>query len=158
MRLLIVALLLASPALAREDWCLQKAEDESRNLVVIIVDRGFESLPGKADYPWLLQINVHTLRQNKNGHPTDEEAAVLNAVEDRLTAALQQATELRYVGRATTKGAREIVYYVKDAEKANRLLTQLAKSKQARAWEYGISKDPQWRHYADLVGPDPHCL
>jgi hypothetical protein len=154
----LVAVLAISPALAREDWCLQQAEDESHNLVIITVDRGFEKLPNKADFPWLLQINLHSQRQNKNGHPTDEEAKVLNSVEDGLTAALRKVTDLRYTGRATTKGARELVYYVKDAEKANRLLTQLAKDKQVRAWEFGISKDPKWRHYDDLVGPDPHCL
>src|SRR5207245_6529503 len=97
-------------------------------------DPCLQTLACKSHHPCLLQTNHHTLHQNRNGHPTDAEAPGLNGVEDRLTAALRQVTGVQYAGRVTTKGARELVYYVKDADKANKLLTQLATAKQVRAW------------------------
>jgi hypothetical protein len=147
-----------SKAQPESKWCLQQAVDESKNLVIITVDLSSKSFSRKADYPWLLQVNISTLHQNRNGHPTNDEAAVLNLLEDRLTGALRGATDIKYIGRATVKGSRELVYFVKSAEKANAVLAQLAKKQQPRKWEYQISKDVQWKRADDLIGDDPDCL
>lgn len=139
-------------------WCLQRAVDESQNLVIILANLGYKNFPRKADYPWLLQVNITTVHQNRNGHPTDDEAAAMNLVEDGLTAALRKAVAIQFIGRATVKGSRELVYFVNDAAKANALLTQLAKKPQVRRWEFSIAKDLQWKHAEDLIGGDPECL
>jgi hypothetical protein len=158
MKTLLVVLFLAGLAHAEGKWCLQQVADEANQPVIILVNLDYQRFAHKADFPWLLEVNVNTLHQNRNGHPTDEEAPVLNALEDRLTTALSHATPLQFVGRATTKGHRELLYYVKDAEKANRLMTELAKGRQLRPWEYRISKDARWRRFDDLAGPQPECL
>ena len=98
------------------------------------------------------------MHQNPRGLPTDEEAATLNQLEDRLTAGLSAFPELHFIGRVTLKGRRELVYYLKDPKQVDAWLTRLAKTDQPRAWEYQIAEDPEWKYADELIGGDPECL
>jgi hypothetical protein len=148
----------APPVAPKERWCIWRTLDENNNPVLVTSNLGYRKFSAKATLPWLVQVNLTTVNQNKYGHPTNEEAVILNQVEDRITAALKHAVEAHYIGRATTKGARELVYYVRDAEAANALLSKLSKAPTQRAWEYRIAKDPKWERAEDLIGGDLECL
>lgn len=137
-----------------EHWCIRKMSDESNNLVFITINLAYRAYPSKANYPYLAQVNITTVDQNANGHPTDAEAVVLNRVEDGITAELNGL----FIGRATTKGGRELMYMVGDADKANAALTRMSSGPHERAWEFRISKDPDWARVQPLLDDDAPCL
>jgi hypothetical protein len=129
-------------------WFVAKATDQDNNLIFITANRSYENYAHKSEHPWCLAINIPTVKQNRNGHPTDEEAVILNATQDIITNTLQQAGAVQYVGRVTVKGHREVYYYVADPEKMNAALTKLAKKRQPRAWEYQMKQDRKWERVA----------
>lgn len=142
----------------KEDWCLQKVTDQSDNLAFITANLGYKNYAYKAEFPWCLAVNITTGKQNRNGHPTDEEAVVLNVTEDIITQALRQAGAIQYVGRVTVKGYRELYYYIADPEKINAALTKLTKKRQPRPWEYQMKEDAQWERVAPFFNGTPTCL
>jgi hypothetical protein len=129
-------------------WFVAKATDQDNNLVFITANRSYENYTHKSEYPWCLAINIPTIKQNRNGHPTDEDAVILNATQDIITTTLQQAGAVQYVGRVTVKGHREVYYYVADPEKMNVALTKLIKKRQPRAWKYQMAQDKEWERVA----------
>src|SRR5262249_31587344 len=135
-------------------WCIQKMVDSDGNLVLVTVDLAFRGYTHKADHPFLVHVNLTTRDQNANGHPTDREAEVLDRVEDGITSELLGKQPGVFVGRATTKGARELMYYVRDTEPANAVLDRLSKSPQERPWEFRIESDPSWKNVELLLGED----
>jgi hypothetical protein len=139
-------------------WCLQKVQDPSGGPVLITVNLGFKNFSAKRAYPWLVQVNLTPAEKNRFGHPTRDEAEVLNAIEDSITDALLDATAVQFVGRVTSRGSRELVYFAADAKKAHEVLNALTMKKQPRKWEYSISKDEGWEHFDDLAGPAPECM
>jgi hypothetical protein len=141
-----------------ENWCIQEASDQENNPVFITANLGYRNYAYKADFPWCLEVNITTVDKYPNGHPTREEAPVLNATEDIITAALQKAGVVHFVGRTTVKGYRELYYFVADPEKANAALTRLTKKRQPREWEYRMAEDKQWQRVEPFFSGTPKCL
>jgi hypothetical protein len=141
-----------------ENWCIQKVLDQDNNDVFITANLSYKNYAYKTDFPWCLEINIATIHQLPNGHPTSEEAAVLNETEDIITAALQKAGVAHFVGRTTVKGYRELYFFVADPEKANAALTRLTKKHQPREWEYKMSKDEKWQRVEPFFAGNPKCL
>jgi hypothetical protein len=139
-------------------WCIQQLAEADGNVVFATVDLQLRHDPRRASYPALVRINIVTQGQNARGLPTDEEAAVLNQVEDQITGRLLSANRGVFVGRTTTKGFRELLYYVADAASANATLEPFAKQPQGRPWEYSIGDDPGWTTVAPLLAETAHCL
>ncbi|WP_223649473.1 DUF695 domain-containing protein [Hymenobacter psoromatis] len=142
----------------KENWCIQKVTDQSGNDAFITANLGYKDYAYKADFPWCLAVNITTIHKYPNGHPTHEEAPVLNETEDIITQALQRVGAVQYVGRVTVKGYRELYYFVADPEKANDALTKLTKKRQPRAWEYQMKEDKGWDRVALFFGPNAKCL
>lgn len=165
-RLLLAAVLLGGTLGAQaqmvnypaENWCIQKATDQNNNLVFITANLSYKDFQQKEAYSWFLWVNIKTGAQNANGHPTADEAPVLNATEDAITAALRQVCVAHFVGRTTVKGHRELLYFLDDPEKANAALTKLAKKRQPRPWEYQMQEDPEWQHVLPFFNGTPKCL
>jgi len=132
----------------KDGWFVVKATDQDNNLVFITANRSYKNYAHKSEYPWCLAINIPIVKQNRNGHPTDEEAVILNATQDIIATTLEQAGPVQYVGRVTVKGYREVYYYVADPEKMSVALTKLTKKRQPRAWEYQMEQDEEWKRVA----------
>ena len=123
------------------------------------MDLAYKGYPEKARLPYFVVVNVVIKGQNKNGHPTNEEAEVLNAVEDQITAALFDVERTPFLGRMTTRGLREIMYHVRDPEQTHAILTRLAARPQPREWEFTVVRepDPTWKGVEQLFDDSP-CL
>jgi len=146
------------PASPGAIWCIHKLADNAGNLVFVTVDLQYKKYQRKADWPYLLHVNVVTRDQNANGHPTPNEGAVLNRVEDSIATTLHEATPVLFIGRATTKGFRELMFVVSNAEAANAALQQMTATAQERPWEFRVVKDPQWTHVQPILDSDAECL
>lgn len=142
----------------KENWCIQKVTDQSNNDVFITANLGYKGYPYKADFTWCLAINITTVDKYPNGHPTSEEATVLNATEDIIINALHQAGVVHYIGRVTVKDYRELYFFVADPKKADAILSRLAKKRQPRVWEYQMQQDPEWERVAPFFRGTPNCL
>jgi hypothetical protein len=142
----------------REQWCIRSVPDQDGNTVFLTMNLGYREWSGKSALPYLVHVNVASKATNPNGHPTDAEAAVLNRVEDGITASLLRKVPGQYVGRATTHGFRELMYYVSNADAAQGVLSALVKRPQERAWEYQIREDRGWKQIMPLLGAEPACL
>jgi hypothetical protein len=144
----------------QSSWCIKQGVDEAGDLVFITVDLAYKSFPDKAKFPHLVHINLTIKDQNKNGHPTNDEAEILNRVEDGIMASLFDAEVTPYIGRVTTRGFREVMVYVRDPEKANAVLSRLASSPQLREWEYHVVRDPdpKWTVVQQLFDGEGPCL
>ena len=141
-----------------ESWCIQKVVDQDNNDVFITANLGYKNYAYKTDFSWCLEINITAIHQLSNGHPTNEEALILNETEDIITTALQKAGVTHFVGRTTVKGYRELYFFVNDPEKANAALMRLTKKRQPREWEYKMSKDENWQRVEPFFAGNPKCL
>jgi hypothetical protein len=148
----------APPAAADERWCIQKVQDTDGNLVLVTVDVALRGYPSQAQYPFIVHVKLTTREQDAYGLPTDHEAAVLNQVEGGISRELLGGGRGIFVGRTTTKGFRELMYYVRDAKLAEKTLARLAKSAQPRHWEFRSERDASWKTVEPLLRADAECL
>ena len=58
------------------------------------------------------EVVMEILDKNDNGHPTNEEAKILNDLEDQITSYLKQTQTLHSIGRVTRNGERDIIFYM----------------------------------------------
>ena len=129
----------------KENFAILKANDQNGGLIFIMANFGYKNYQFKSDYPWFLWIEIVTKEKNANGHPTDEEAEVLNGMEDEIDSELRKVCTVHYVGRTTLNGTRELLYYIDDPEKANPVLQRLVNdANPIREFEYRIEEDKEW--------------
>ena len=136
----------------KESFAILKATDQNGGLIFIMANFGYKDYKFKSDYPWFLWIEIMTKDKNANGHPTDDEAEVLNKVEDLIDAELKKACTAHYIGRTTLNGSRELLYYLDDPENANPVLQRLVNDPTPiREFEYTIEEDRDWESVASIL-------
>jgi hypothetical protein len=141
-----------------ENWCIEKGVDQNGDVVFITINLGYQGYLLKEQFPWLLWVNITTEHQNESGHPTEDEATILNNVEDVITSHLADHCKVQYIGRVTKNGFRELIYFVDDPEKANQTLTLLTEQQNLREWEYEMKRDAEWSYAEQYLAGEHHCL
>jgi hypothetical protein len=48
------------------------------------INRAYDKYPNKIHFPWCVQLLLEIKEKNEKGHPTDNEAEVLNILEGRI--------------------------------------------------------------------------
>ncbi len=116
------------------------------------IDPSFKNFKNKRIYSLSLFITVTTAEKDKNGAPTPAEAKVFTSLEQDI---LTKMTALNacYVGRTTMNGYRDILLYIRpaDREKATNLLNPL-KKKYSRVTAFTYQEDPRWDAVAEFYG------
>jgi hypothetical protein len=116
------------------------------------VRKEFHKFQGKESYSWLLTIEVDAEDKSQVGLVSDDEAEVLNNLEDFLERKLESVAGIYFVARITWNGIRSIFYYVSDpkpiAEELNKLIEQ---GQYPREFEYKIEKDAEWKKMSDII-------
>ncbi len=92
---------------------------------------------------WSLWVCTPLIFPNNEGLCENSEAEDLNLFEDMIGEKLEEF-KTKFVGRITFDGAREIYYYLENAEKANNVLKQLINVDGARGFQYEMEFDPDW--------------
>jgi len=93
-----------------EEWVLVEGESEGHPFFISVND-GLKYFVSKSEYDYCL---ITTIRlEDMQGHrlPTDDEAEVLNRMEDILIEELSKVSIPLEVGRETYFGEREILIY-----------------------------------------------
>lgn len=113
---------------------------------VMIVNEALKNYEHKNLFPWLLFIEIYIKEKTEQYElPTDEEAVILNIMEDKFTDLIKSCIPYQYIGRVTNSGTRKVYYYLQDPEKVHERMTALIEEgTYERAFEYSISNDPDW--------------
>jgi len=143
------------------------------------VDLGLVEIAPVADMPNLVRLRLNILQPDDNGMPGDQEASVLNAMEDALVTVMASQFDGIYPGRVTiSKGAlrpvteaeRSFYFYIgqrvadrrtdtADYEKLRVAL--LATFARVMAdypdykYECRLQEDPEWENYLKFMYPEP---
>jgi hypothetical protein len=116
------------------------------------VRQKFTETSDKERYPWLLTIQIDSEGESQLGLVSDDEAEVLNLLEDFFEEKLSTLTEMFFVGRITWNRTRSLYYYIEDPKPVAGQLEKLIQTGQyAREFEYRIEKDPDWKKMSEIV-------
>lgn len=113
---------------------------------IMIVNEALKDYKNKSEYPWLLFIEIFIKEKTvRNDLPTNAEAEILYAMEDKFTEVISSRVSYQFIGRVTNTGTRKLYFYLTDPQKVHEALQNIIESgKYNREFEYNISKDPEW--------------
>lgn len=126
--------------------------DEEGHPAAILVDVSIKEPDPKRGH--LIRVIVHLQEPDfETGLPHKEESRTLYDLEDELTPALERAAA-RLVGRVTTQGVRDFVYYAPGPVSEERVRETLA---QWPRYHFDLSQedDPEWGFYRQILSPSP---
>lgn len=116
------------------------------------INTGYHNYQNKKFYPWYAAILIEIGEQNENGHPTEEEAALLNSLEEQITAFLRKSQVVHQVGRVTRKGKRDIIYYIDKPNFNNTVLKEFFDAiNLIRPLNLTVEKDSTWTNVAAFI-------
>ena len=139
------------PIFPRENYSIFKL-DLDEGLAFATMNTGYNNYPNKNYFPWCAQILLSIHDKNDNGHPTDEEAVVLNDIEEKITDFLKKTQIVHRMGRVTRNGERDIIYYI-DTPRLNKKETKefLDQINAIRNLNFTLEQDPKWEFVASFI-------
>ena len=129
-------------------WSVAQGQKEGKPMIV----RRNTSAKKYARHPELsyrLGVAIPLRAPDERGYPNKEEFKELDAIEDRLCAALSPAGRLVLV--ITVGGMKEFVSYVHSAEAAKQAIEKLQRATKSHDVQYYLAHDPKWLVYAELA-------
>lgn len=115
------------------------------------INQAFKSFKNKQAFPLSLWITVETQQRNPNGHPTNDETTLFNNIEDSLIETFDKKTPFCFIGRTTRDGYREIMFYVRDKQRASETMDNFIKANRfKRTIKYEINRDENWESVSGL--------
>ena len=114
-------------------------------LAFATVNKAYDNYSNKSFYPWLVAVELQIIDKNDNGHPTDQEAAQLNAIQEKLETWLKNQHTVHSVARVTRNGFRDLLVYIDKPkltqEEVNNFFTDIQKEREVN---FAIQQDPNW--------------
>ena len=136
------------PIFPAENFTIFKLNLEE-GMAFATINTGYNHYPNKSLFPWCAQILLVIQDKNENGHPTNEEAALLNEIEEKIAEFLRQKHTVHMIGRVTRNGERDILYYIDkpklDMEETKAFFDRI---NEIRNLNLTLENDPEWK----LVG------
>ena len=109
------------------------------------VNSAYKDYPHKKLFPYLAGFEMEILNKNNNDHPDNEEAEILNDLQDRIENFLKEKHTVHSVARVTRNGARDILIFIDEPkfteEETKSFFDQI---NSVRAVNFTIEKDPKW--------------
>ena len=123
--------------------------DANGYLTFITANFAYAGYAFKDLFPWFIRITLPLEEYNENGHPTHDEAEVLNSFEDYLESILKTRGITHYIGRTTLYKKRELLYYVSDPDQAQAALREaINRPDTFRDFQFAVENDAGWRQVA----------
>jgi len=134
-----------------ESFAVLQIEAEE-GIVFANVNRAYDSYPHKGQFPWCAQLLIELEYKNVNGHPTDQEAEVLNWIEDETEGFLRRHVLVHFIGRITRKDFREVIWYVDKSDlDQNEVATFFDEINRIRRVNFSLDEDADWKIVAGLI-------
>ena len=139
------------PFFPKENYSIFKL-DMKDGLAFATINTGYNDYPNKNHFPWCAQILLSIHDKNDNGHPTDEEAAVLNDIEEKITDFLRRTQKVHRIGRVTRNSERDIIYYI-DEPRLNQNETKefFDEINAVRNLNFTLERDPKWEFVGGFI-------
>ena len=99
-------------------------------------------------------ISLTMLEPYEDGLASQAESETLYAIEDALKSALETEGKTLYVGRCTTEGARDFIYYMHDPTGWSERVEAALAPFPAYQWQAGTQPEKEWDTYFELLYPD----
>jgi hypothetical protein len=110
-----------------------------------IVNRALDGFAPRAELPWHLSVIIELADSNAAGMPTPAEQEVLGPFGEELRRKLQADDNAAFLASITWNGTRQLVFRVRDPERANAFLKTLVDDPSpVRPMEYRMEEDPSW--------------
>lgn len=126
--------------------------DVDNEMAIASINIGYNNYPNKEFFPWCAQILFEILDKNENGHPTAEEAEVLNELEDKVEAFLKENHVVHFIGRLTRNGFRDIFYYLDnpdfDQSRTKKFFDGISAIRPVNLY---LDEDSEWDKVAEFI-------
>ena len=126
------------------------------NFASLFVDLGLIDAAPDTNRPWLLWAWVHMQAPSEEGMVSDEEAPQLDAIEEALMEAVEDATAGELVGRIMTEGRQEFYFYGPTHIGFEDAVARTMRQFSGYRFDSGVEQDPDWNHYQRVLYPSPH--
>jgi regulator of RNase E activity RraB len=124
--------------------------------MLLVVDLDARADAPDKSHPWMHRMRVRFSKSDEHGFPTDAETRGLNDVEDSLLTDVNlRDLQVRYVGRITWNGARDLFFYAADKPAVKALQDRLKAALPDHKIEHTAEEDPRWETYTCLLFPNP---
>ena len=126
--------------------------DTEEGVGFINVNQAYDNYPNKKHFPWCAQLLIELKDKNENGHPTDQEAVILNELEDRIQSFLKKNHQVHFIGRVTRKDFRDLLFYI-DQPRLDQAETKafFDEINSIRAVNFNLDNDPEWKFVSGLI-------
>ncbi len=126
--------------------------DEDR--LIILVDLGAATHAPAPGLDLRLQVRVRMQAPREDGLRSQDEAAALFALEDRLVPCLERGLEARFLGRFVARGATTFVFML-PSERGSEVGAAIGTCElEPYRVRWLTESDPSWRFYWDFLFPD----
>ncbi|HWU55207.1 MAG TPA: DUF695 domain-containing protein [Rhizomicrobium sp.] len=139
-----------------DEWDFYQCQVEGKP-ASIMLDMGIHSQTPMAHFQDMAYLRLFLQRPAANGMTTSEEMDILNPFEDALSEVAKENGAI-YVGRVTTDGIRDFVFYASDRDAFERELTSAATAFTGYRFEIGSRWDPEWTVYQNYLYPSGRLL
>lgn len=137
----------------QEQWESYPARIDDQDAYVL-VDLGYRSVAPLGDAPQLLWVNIAMPDPGTAGLGSPATAKQLGAVEDALTAHLDETLGARLVARIRGKGKWQMRFYAPTADQFEQAVRTTLRDHGALTFDVGSDADPEWRYFLDFLCPD----
>jgi hypothetical protein len=141
----LLCVLVATSAGSQRRFAILQTEKDGRVLIATI-DSSFRDKKAQAGFPWFLSISTKIANPTEEGFATDEEAAELNHWEDAIEQKYLNACHIRYVGRTTWNGTRQLLIYTDAVGCATTKLKKFAADSPKRPFTFDLKRDDNWEN------------
>lgn len=134
------------------DFYLLRVDDQPAS---IFVDLGIVRDVPIRTHPHMAYLRIVMRQPRPDGLSSSEEFESLVALEDQVLPKIQQAAGAIFVGRNTTAGNRDFLFYATDAARFEAAAQSAMQLFPAYTYETGSREDAEWTVYRDFLYPAP---
>lgn len=134
-----------------KDWDLYPSQVDNKPASIFVDLAAMDDAP-VAGLDQMVFLKVFMRSPRTDGLSSDEEYQTLALIEDAAALAAETAG-MRYVGRQTTDGFRDFVFY-SASDEVEEILVEVMDDFPGYKFETGVRPDSEWAVYIDYLYPD----
>lgn len=131
-----------------DNYASMEAELEGGIPLLAIVNTSLLEWDGKASHPWILKVMVSFDGKDNDGFPDKETYAMIQELEDELTAQLNETDGYLFIATETADNTREICYACHEFRKPSKTAHALIQKYAGKLdLDYEMYKDKYWQSF-----------
>ncbi|MDF1666875.1 MAG: DUF695 domain-containing protein [Planctomycetota bacterium] len=137
--------------------CYMTTLDEEGSAASIFVKMGLGAWAPQLERSQRLRVIVPITKPREDGLIDDQdEVEQLWAIEEELVETLEESSDALFVGRVTTGGIRDFVFYYPEGERPEFTVQKFFGHYPQYEADINLSEDPEWEFFQDILMPDEY--